>query len=65
MGSISLRNPVEQHSINFFDFNTRSNRVIAPMGPGYVGLTISPDESSVLYTQFGVGGSELYVVENP
>jgi Tol biopolymer transport system component len=51
--------------LRFFDLRTRRISTIAPLGQiSGVGLAVSPDEGSILYSQSDVLGSDLMLVEN-
>jgi hypothetical protein len=52
-------------SIQFFNFATGKIRPIATTErPVSLGLTVSPDGRSILYSQVDQGGSDLMLVEN-
>lgn len=53
------------YHLRFFEFATKSTRDIAQISkPLFLGLTVSPDGQSVLYTQGDQFGSNLTLVEN-
>jgi hypothetical protein len=47
-----------------FEFATGALKQIATTKGLFVGLTISPDRRSILYSQFDQPGSDLMLVEN-
>jgi hypothetical protein len=51
-------------SIQFLSFATGKVKTVAPIGPPWEGLSVSPDGRSLLFTQFDEGGSDLMLVEN-
>ena len=52
-------------SLKFIDFASRHIRHLANIkAPIDVGLTVSPDESSILYSQIDQSGADLILVEN-
>jgi len=54
-----------RYSLNFYDFATRQSRTITQIdGPIYLGLTVSPDRKSVLFSRSAVSGSDLMLIEN-
>jgi Tol biopolymer transport system component len=49
----------------FYDFATRQSRTLFQIdGPIYLGLTVSPDGKSFLFTKSAAAGSDLMVIEN-
>jgi Tol biopolymer transport system component len=56
----------EPHSrIRFFDFATRKTTSVAELsGMAAYGLSLSPDRSSILYSQYEPFGSDLWMVEH-
>jgi eukaryotic-like serine/threonine-protein kinase len=50
--------------IQFLSGQTNTVRTLAPVGPGYVGFSISPDSKWILYTQNNPTGSGLALVDN-
>jgi len=50
--------------IQFLSGQTNTVRTLAPVGPGYVGFSISPDSKWILYTQANPTGSGLVLVDN-
>ena len=51
--------------LEFFEFATGRTRQIAALDkPPYIGLTVSPDEKAILYTQWDQSGRDLMLVEN-
>jgi serine/threonine protein kinase len=53
-----------QHlAIEFIDFATRKTQVIAPVGDGYFGFSVSPDRKWILYSQKIPSTSELVLVD--
>jgi WD40 repeat protein len=52
-------------SLSFYDFATRQSRTITHIdGPMYLGLTVSPDGKSFLFSKSVVAGSDLMLIEN-
>jgi hypothetical protein len=50
--------------VQFHNFRTGRTRIIAPVGSGYVGFSVSPDRKWILYTVSNPWGSDLMLVEN-
>ncbi len=62
---IPRREPTAGASIQFLNFADGKIRTIAAIAkPVFIGLTISPDGRSLLYTQIDQEGSDLMLVEN-
>jgi Tol biopolymer transport system component/DNA-binding winged helix-turn-helix (wHTH) protein len=58
-------NSNESTSVQFLSFATGKVTIIASIRrPGYLGLSVSPDELYLLYTQVDQTGSDLMLVEN-
>jgi len=54
-----------RYSLNFYDFATRPGRAIAQLDrPVYLGLTVSPDRKSFLFSRSRVAGPDLMLFEN-
>ena len=54
-----------QHFVEYLDLATRRAKPILTIAqPISSGLTVSPDERSILWTQVDVAGSDLMLVEN-
>jgi serine/threonine protein kinase/Tol biopolymer transport system component len=52
-------------SLCLYDFATRQSRTIIHIdGPLYLGLTVSPDRKSFLFSRSTVSGSDLMLIEN-
>jgi Tol biopolymer transport system component len=50
-------------AIEFLSFATGKSDIVAPVGKGYVGFSVSPDRKWILYSQNNPQGSELVLVE--
>jgi Tol biopolymer transport system component len=54
-----------RYSLNFYDFATRQSRTITQIdGRLYLGLTVSPDGKTFLFSRSAVSGSDLMLIEN-
>jgi Tol biopolymer transport system component len=52
-------------SIDFINFKTNAPKTLVPlMRTPYLGLTVSPDGRSLLYSQFDQAGADLMLIEN-
>jgi Tol biopolymer transport system component/predicted Ser/Thr protein kinase len=51
-------------AIQFLDFVSRKTHVVAPVRNGYLGLAVSPDERTLLYTQISPATSQIYLIDN-
>ena len=55
----------DQAAVQFFSFATGTARIVLRTErPAYIGLAVSPDERSLLYTQVDRQDSDLWLVEN-
>lgn len=50
-------------AIEFLNFATGKNDIVAPIGKGYVGFSVSPDGKWILFAQDNPAGGELVLVE--
>jgi len=50
-------------AIEFLNFPTGKSDIVAPIGKGYVGFSVSPDRKWILFAQSNPAGSELVLVE--
>ena len=50
-------------AIQFLHFATGKSDIVAPVGKGYVGFSVSPDKKWILFAQDNPSGSELVLVE--
>jgi WD40-like Beta Propeller Repeat len=50
-------------AIEFLNFVTGKSDIVAPIGKGYVGLSVSPDRKWISFSQENPLGSELVLVE--
>jgi len=54
-----------RYLLSFYDFATRQSRTITQIdGPIYMGLAVSPDRKTFLFSRSAVSGSDLMLVEN-
>jgi Tol biopolymer transport system component len=54
-----------RHLLRFYDFATRQSRTITQIdGPMYLGLTVSEDRKTFLFSRSAVSGSDLMLIEN-
>jgi eukaryotic-like serine/threonine-protein kinase len=53
----------QRFAIEFIDFETGRTEVIAPVGEGYFGLSVSPDRKWILYDQTLPRSSELVLAD--
>jgi Tol biopolymer transport system component len=51
-------------AIQFLNVQTNTVRTLAPVRPGYVGFSVSPDRKWILYTEFNPLGSDLALVDH-
>jgi Tol biopolymer transport system component len=52
-------------AIEFLDFETRTvRRILRPDKALYIGMAVSPDERSLLLTQFDQGGADLMLIDD-
>jgi len=51
-------------SIHFFSFATGKTKLVASIDETFLGQGVSPDEKSILYTQYDQLGADLMLVEN-
>jgi Tol biopolymer transport system component/DNA-binding winged helix-turn-helix (wHTH) protein len=63
-GIYCIRATEKGQRLQFFDFASRTLRDLAPLGRTQLGLTVSSDGRSVLYSQLDQAGSDLMLVEN-
>jgi hypothetical protein len=64
-GIYYLDRPERTSRLQFFDFATRVSTTIAGnLGDARLGLSVSPDGSSILYTRLDASGDDLMLVEN-
>ena len=62
---VPQREPTAPASIQFLSFAEGRIKTIIPIAkPVFVGLTVSPDRQSILYTQMDHEGSDLMLVEH-
>ncbi len=62
---VSYATPGARNSLQFYRFSTAETRRIAEIGkPAFIGLSVSPDGRSILYTQVDRDESDLMLVEN-
>jgi eukaryotic-like serine/threonine-protein kinase len=54
----------QDQSLQFKSFALGTTRAVAPLAAGYVGLSVAPDRTYVLYTVTNPAGSELALVES-
>jgi hypothetical protein len=50
--------------IQFLNFQTHTVRTLAPVDPGYVGFSVSPDRKWILYTVSSPVSSQLTLVDH-
>jgi dipeptidyl aminopeptidase/acylaminoacyl peptidase len=54
-----------RYLLSFYDFATRQSRTITQInGTLYLGLTVSPDSTTFLFSRSAVSGSDLMLIEN-
>jgi hypothetical protein len=53
----------ESFTIQFFSFRTQQYRTLAKVENPFVYLSVSPNNRSILYTQYDQSGSDLMLVE--
>ncbi len=64
-GIYFIASPRRRTPIQFFGFEVGAVKTIARIDQRpQMGLTVSPDGRSILYTQYDRAGSELILVEN-
>jgi Tol biopolymer transport system component/serine/threonine protein kinase len=51
-------------AIQFLNSASREPRVVAPVRSGYIGLAVSPDARTLLYSAMSPASSQVYVVDN-
>jgi Tol biopolymer transport system component len=64
---VPKQHPDGSSSIQFLDFATRASSTIARIEkplPSSIGMSVSPDERYILYTQTDQAGSDLMLIEN-
>ena len=54
----------QSFTIQFFNFHTQQYRTLTKVENPFVYLSVSPDNRSILYTQYDQSGSDLMFVEN-
>jgi hypothetical protein len=54
-----------QHPLQFFQFSTGTSRLLTKFdGTPHLGLTVSPDRKTLLFTNSATSGSDLMLIEN-
>jgi Tol biopolymer transport system component len=62
---IGRRSDNGQYPLQFFQFSSQTSRVITNIdGPVYLGLSVSPDRTAILFTKSVRSGANLMMIEN-
>ena len=61
---VALNDTTSKASIDFFDFRTRQRSTLVHLDkPSWVGMTLSPDERSLVFSMVDSAGSNLMLVD--
>lgn len=61
---IGRRSNKGYYPLEFFRFSSRASRLLAKIEGAYIGLSVSPDQKTILFSKSFSGGADLMMVEN-